>query len=89
MNYVARISSDQAKAARILLGLGKLHVCRELELTPLMLDRVEIPGAKGGPPRATVFARLRRYYEAAGVEFTNGGLPGVRPKPRARVAAEP
>jgi hypothetical protein len=78
MNYVSRISSDQAKAARILLGLGKLHVCRELGITPLMLDRVEIAGAKGGPPRATMFARLRRYYEAAGIEFTNGGPPGLR-----------
>jgi hypothetical protein len=80
MSYVARISSDQAKAARVLLGMGKLHVCRELGITPLTLDRAEIAGAKGGPPPAVMFARLRRYYEAAGVEFTNDGQPGVRLK---------
>jgi transcriptional regulator with XRE-family HTH domain len=78
VNYVAKINSDQAKAARVLLGLGKLHVCRELGITPLTLDRVEIAGAKGGPPRATMLARLRRHYEAAGVEFTNDGQFGVR-----------
>lgn len=78
MSYVARISSDQAKAARVLLGLGKLYVCRELGITPLTLDRVEIAGAKGGPPPAVLFARLRRYYEAAGVAFTNDELPSVR-----------
>jgi hypothetical protein len=67
-----RISPDQARAARVLLGLGKLYVCHELGIAPLTLDRAEMR-TRDGPPAAAVFHKLRRHYEAAGVEFENGG----------------
>lgn len=72
------ISPDQARAARTLLGLRKMYVCRELGIAPQTLDRAEIARTKGGPLPAPMLNRLRRYYETAGVEFTNDEPPGVR-----------
>lgn len=74
------ISPDQAKAARLLLGLGKMQVCRELGITPQTITRAEVVRAKGGPPPYALFAKLRRYYEAAGVEFIADEPAGARLK---------
>lgn len=76
----APISPDQAKAARLLLGLAKMKVCRDLGIAPQTIDRAEIERSKGGPPPPAMFDKLRRYYEAAGVEFTNAEQPSVRLK---------
>lgn len=73
-----QINPDQAKAARALLGLGSMYVCRELGIAPQTLKRAEIARTHGGHLPAAMLNRLRRYYEAAGVEFTNGELSGVR-----------
>jgi ribosomal protein L30/L7E len=78
MSEGLQITADQAKAARLLLGLAKMNVCRELGITPNTIGRVEVVNAKGGPPPPSIFAKLRRYYEAAGVEFTYDVPPGVR-----------
>jgi hypothetical protein len=78
VNDDPQITPEQAKAARSLLGLGKKFVYRELGIAPQTLERAEIKRAKRGPLPAMMINRLRRYYESAGVEFTNGGQPGVR-----------
>jgi hypothetical protein len=80
MNDELQITPVQAKAARILLGFGPMHVCRLLAMTPRTLDRAEIGTRSAGPASRTVYVRLRRFYEPNGVEFTNGGQPGVRLK---------
>jgi hypothetical protein len=71
------ITPDQAKAARALLGLGSMYVCRELGIAPQTLKRAEIARTHGGPLPAVMLNRLRRYYEAGGVEFTAGDKPAV------------
>jgi hypothetical protein len=87
MNDELQITPVQAKAARILLGLGPMHVCRLLAMTPRTLDRAEIGTRSAGPASHTVYVRLRRFYEANGVEFTSGDPPGVRlvPDPKGEV----
>jgi hypothetical protein len=77
MNDHPQISPEQAKVARALLGLGAMYVCRELGIAPQTLKRAEIARTKGGPLPAAMLSRLRRYYEAAGIEFTAGEPPGV------------
>jgi hypothetical protein len=77
MNDHPKISPDQAKAARTILGLGAMFVCRELGIAPQTLKRAEIARTKGGPLPAAMLNRLQRYYESAGVEFIAGEPPGV------------
>jgi hypothetical protein len=79
MNDEPQITAEQAKAARALLGLGAKDVCRQVAITPQTLHRAEFGRSKDGPASHYVFAKLRRLYETAGVEFTGGGQPGVRP----------
>jgi hypothetical protein len=73
-----QITPEQDKAARLVLGWGAKHVCRTLGITPLTLDRAELGRGKDGPASPAVFTRLRRLYEAAGVEFPDGGQPRVK-----------
>jgi hypothetical protein len=80
MNDEPQITAEQAKGARVLLGYGPMHVCRLLAMTPRTLDRAEISTRSAGPASKTVYVRLRRFYEANGIEFTNGDQPSVRMK---------
>jgi hypothetical protein len=78
MNNDQQITPQQAKAARALLGLCAKDVCRQVAITPQTLHRAEFGRSKDGPASHYVFAKLRRLYETAGLEFTIGGQPGVR-----------
>jgi hypothetical protein len=78
MNDEPQITPEQAKDARALLGLGAKDVCRQVAITPQTLHRAEFGRSKDGPASHYVFAKLRRLYESAGVEFISGGRPGVR-----------
>jgi hypothetical protein len=77
-----QITPEQAKAARVLLGWVPRHVCRVLAITPSTLDRAENHTGKTGHAPPAVFAKLRRLYADAGVEFTTGGQPGVKMRAR-------
>ena len=72
-----QITPTQAKAARMLLRWGNMRVCKGLSITLDTLRRAELAGDKVNPVSPAIFARLRRLYEAAGVEFVNGERPGV------------
>jgi hypothetical protein len=73
-----QITPEQARGARVLLGWVPRRVCRSLAITPSTLHRAENHKGKTGHAAPAVFAKLRRLYGDAGVEFTNGGKPGVQ-----------
>lgn len=78
MNDEPQITHEQAKAARVLLGLGAKEVCRTLGITSNTLHRADFRKNREGPAPPAIFVKLRRLYEEAGVEFTDGENPGVR-----------
>ncbi len=78
------MTPDQAKAARKLLGWSvprlsalsdtSLYAVRTFEQT----GRVVPLNGKGRAKPSDPVAAIRATLEAAGVEFTNGQVPGVR-----------
>jgi transcriptional regulator with XRE-family HTH domain len=91
------ITAAQIRAARALVGWTQAQLAAAASLSEISIQQIE----KGlTDPRASTLAAIERAFEAAGVEFTNGGQPGVKllipaghqPKPavspeRARVLA--
>jgi hypothetical protein len=75
-----RISAVQSRMARAALGWGVRDLAREASVGVSTVARFE-GGAEIIP--ATLEA-IRRALEKGGVEFTNGGAPGVRLKPQRR-----
>lgn len=74
----ALISIAQLRAARALLGWSKARLAHEADLPLPTLKHYEASGSVKVPEYA--MAAMRHALEAAGVEFTNGGQPGVRMK---------
>jgi DNA-binding transcriptional regulator YiaG len=71
------LSGRQIAAARTLLGLGQAELAAAAKISVPTLRRMESSlGAANG--YFNNLAAVRRALEAAGVEFTNGGQPGVR-----------
>jgi transcriptional regulator with XRE-family HTH domain len=71
------ITSEQIRAARALLRWEQKELAEASKVSLPSVKRLEtIPGELAAQVR-TVEA-LRQALEAAGVEFTNGGRPGVR-----------
>ena len=68
-----RITPEQARTARLLLGWRQRDAAERLSVTVSSVCEAE-----HGNKSDIIVARLRAAYEAAGVEFTNGGQPGVR-----------
>ena len=81
------ITGDQIRQARELLGWHRGQiVIRARGITGNTVGKAE--GAYAGePPTPEQLAEIRAVLEAAGVEFTNGDEPGV--KPRATKAGKP
>ncbi len=69
------------RAARALIGWSKARLAEAADLPLPRLKRYE-KGARLEIPEQDLEA-LRHALEAAGVEFLNGGQPGVRLKPAA------
>lgn len=71
------VTGRQIAAARTLLGFVQAELARAASISVPTLKRMEASeGAASGMAnnvRAVIFA-----LEAAGVEFTNGGEPGVK-----------
>jgi transcriptional regulator with XRE-family HTH domain len=71
------ITSEQIRAARALLRWEQKDLAGASKVSLPSVKRLEtIRGALAAQERTV--ERLRRALEAAGVEFTNGGQPGVR-----------
>lgn len=66
----------QARAARGLLGWSQTRLAQAAGLSLPTVKRFET--AVGAAVSKDAVAKLQRALEAAGVEFTNGGQPGVR-----------
>jgi transcriptional regulator with XRE-family HTH domain len=69
------ISADECRAARELLGLSQealANVSRVSRTTIVAFEN------RQKLPRYNTVDAIRRALEAAGVEFTNGGEPGVK-----------
>jgi transcriptional regulator with XRE-family HTH domain len=70
------ISAAQIRAARHLLGLDQADIAKSTGLSLPTIKRVESDRDVSVSPAAAQL--VKRALEAAGVEFTNGGQPGVR-----------
>jgi hypothetical protein len=71
------ITGAQIRAARLLLRWSRYRLAGCTKLHTKTIRRLE---ATDGEPVITLAnaAAIRRALEKAGVEFTNGGQPGVR-----------
>ena len=71
------ITSELIRAARALLRWEQRDLAQASDVSLATIKRLEtVPGILGAH-RLTVTA-LRRAFESAGIEFTNGDAPGVR-----------
>jgi hypothetical protein len=71
------ITGRQIAAARTLLGINQPELAARARISLPTLKRMEAsPGLSVGMVNNVVAVRMA--LEAAGVEFTNGGQPGVR-----------
>jgi transcriptional regulator with XRE-family HTH domain len=74
-------SAAQIRAARALLGWTQAQLAANSGLSEISIQKIE----KGvTDPRASTLLAIERALDAGGVEFIDGGQPGVRMK---RVAA--
>jgi transcriptional regulator with XRE-family HTH domain len=71
------LSSELVRAARALLRWEQRDLAEKSGVSLPSIKRLE---AKPGPLAAygTTLAAIRRAFNEAGIEFTNGGQPGVR-----------
>jgi transcriptional regulator with XRE-family HTH domain len=69
------ITASQMKAARQLLGWTQEQLAAEARLSPSTVSHCEAGRHRTSPE---IVSKLQRALEAAGVEFTNGGEPGVK-----------
>jgi DNA-binding XRE family transcriptional regulator len=71
------LSGGQIRAARALLRWSVEQLAREASLGRNTIKRAEAKDGKTSLTTANELA-IRRAFEGAGVEFTNGDQPGVR-----------
>ncbi len=67
----------QLRAARALLSWSQERLAQESGVSPPTIKRLE-PGEGSLQTKVETMKRLQAALEAAGVEFTNGGQPGVQ-----------
>ena len=78
---ILKVSIRQVKAARALLGWSQKGLAQVSGVSEATIKRLEAGEGDLGGRQATV-ATIRAALESAGVEFTNGDVPGVRLKPK-------
>jgi transcriptional regulator with XRE-family HTH domain len=71
------LSGGQIRAARALLRWSVEELARQASLGLNTIKRAEAKDGRTSLTAANELA-IRRVFEAAGVEFTNGDKPGVR-----------
>ena len=71
----SRITPEQCRAARGLLGISQMQLCELAGITHKPLVDFERGKTK---PYATTLERVRAALEGQGVEFTNDDAQGVR-----------
>ncbi len=75
-----KISGRQLAAARSLLNWSQQHLATAADVTQQTIALWE---TEQQVPRPSTVERVRKAIEDRGVEFLNGGAPGVRFKPKA------
>jgi transcriptional regulator with XRE-family HTH domain len=70
---------SQLRAARALVAWSQEKLAEASGVSLPTIKRLE-PGDGVLPTKVETMQKLQRALEAAGVEFTNGGQPGVRMK---------
>jgi transcriptional regulator with XRE-family HTH domain len=70
---------SQLRAARALLAWSQERLAKESGVSLPTIKRLE-PGEGSLPTKVETLEKLQAALEAAGVEFTNGGEPGVKLK---------
>lgn len=74
---ILKVSIRQVKAARALLGWSQTKLAEVSGVSEPTIKRLEAgDGELGG--RASTVDAIRAALEGAGIEFTNGGEPGVK-----------
>jgi transcriptional regulator with XRE-family HTH domain len=74
------ISSGQLRGARALLGLSQADVAARAGVSVPTVKRAE--GGSEIKASDKAVQAIAAALEAAGIEFTNGGRPGLRLKPQ-------
>ena len=69
------ITGSQVKAARRLLRWTQDQLAVEVRVSPATIGHFESGRRQ---PSALIVIVIRRVLEAAGIEFSNGGEPGVK-----------
>jgi transcriptional regulator with XRE-family HTH domain len=77
MSSILKVSIRQIKAARALLAWSQEDLAEAAGISVPTVKRLEAADGKLGGREDTAI-KLRGALEAAGIEFTNGGRPGVR-----------
>jgi transcriptional regulator with XRE-family HTH domain len=81
---------NQLKAARALAGIEQQELAAAANVHVNTIRKMEAKAREEITSAADVLRRVQSALEAAGVEFTNGGQPGVRLRnPLATPAASP
>jgi transcriptional regulator with XRE-family HTH domain len=79
MDELAHLSGRLIAAARTLAGMSQPELAAAANISITTLKRMEASDGPAAGLTNNVIA-VRRALEAAGVEFTNGGQPGVSMK---------
>lgn len=79
---IVKVSVRHVKAARALLGWSQEDLAEKAGVSIPTVKRLESAGEGllGGHPDTV--AKIQSTLEKAGIEFTNGGTPGVRLVPK-------
>jgi hypothetical protein len=72
------ITGNQLKAARALAGVDQLVLANAAKVAVNTIRNMESHGPDPITSGAVTVRNVQSALEAAGVEFTNGGQPGVR-----------
>jgi transcriptional regulator with XRE-family HTH domain len=76
------ITANQIKAARALIGWRQADLASASGVSEISIKNIE-RGATD--PRTSTLSAVARALEQAGIEFTNGGQPGVRMKKKSPI----
>ena len=69
------LKPEQIRGARAMLSLTQAEVAKRAGISTTGLNNIE----RGlSDPKASTLAAIQTVLEAAGVDFTNGGEPGVK-----------
>lgn len=71
------ITPQQIRGARAMLGLTQAELAKRAGISTTGLNNIE---SGTGDPKASTLTAIKSALEGAGIEFTNGGQPGIRMK---------